>query len=200
MAALASRCAPLSASRCLFNWKISRLTGLIFVNAIRRGMNVHYDNFFLGLCLSLVLIALATSNWRIRSRVYSRLAKLPKAENDIRVEKLVRIPTPDGIMLAGDLYRPNDDGSYPTIIIRTPYGRNFAAKGEAEYFSRCGYNVLMHDVRGAGDSGGVFTPLSNEKRDGVATVGWVTDQPWFNGEIVLYGMSYLGYTATAIAV
>ncbi len=154
----------------------------------------------LGIIVLLVIVFFLMSNWRFRSAVGSKLSKMPAAENDIQVQQGVRITTPDGIVLGADLYRPKGDGRYPTIVTRTPYGRRFAAKGEAEYFARRGYNVLLQDVRGAGDSTGTFTPLSNEKRDGAATVEWVKTQPWFNGDIAIYGISYVGYTANAIAV
>ena len=149
----------------------------------------------------LVLILLASSSWRIRDFVFSKAMGLPIAENDIRIDRALRMKTPDGVLLIADLYRPTLDGAFPTIVMRTPYGRGESTTvAFAEFFARRGYNVISQDTRGAGDSGGEFVPLTNEKKDGAATIEWIKEQTWFNGQIATFGMSYLGYTSNAIAV
>jgi len=55
-----------------------------------------------------------------------------------------------------------------------------------------------HDC-GTFGSGGVFDPLRQEREDGLATLRWVVNQPWFGGSIVLVGGSYLGYVQWAVA-
>jgi putative CocE/NonD family hydrolase len=59
--------------------------------------------------------------------------------------------------------------------------------------------VLIQSVRGTFGSGGVFDPMRQERDDGLATLDWVTTQPWFGGSIVLVGASYLGYVQWAVA-
>ncbi len=149
----------------------------------------------------LVVVLLIGGTWRGRDFVFSKATGLPVAENDITIDRSVRMKTPDGIVLVADLFRPKKDGAFPTIVMRTPYGRAGSTTAIfAEFFARRGYNVLCQDTRGAGDSGGEFIPLANERKDGAATIAWIKEQPWFNGQIATFGMSYLGYTSNAIAV
>lgn len=147
------------------------------------------------------MLVLAVSNWRIRSLVFSAALQLPHAENDTWVERALKMTTPDGVTLVGDLFRPKKPGNHPVIVIRTAYGRKSAFNGIfSNFFAHRGYNVFVQDVRGTGDSDGEFVPLSNEKKDGKATIDWIEQQPWFNGQVVTFGLSYLGFTSNAIAV
>ena len=51
----------------------------------------------------------------------------------------------------------------------------------------------MHmDVRGRGDSDGVFEPWRNEGQDGFDSIAWVAEQPWCDGDVITWGQSYLG--------
>jgi len=159
------------------------------------------QNIFIVFSILIVIFVIAASNWRVRDFVFSNTIDLPLAENDIRIERSLDMTTSDGITLVGDLYQPKEEGSYPVIVIRTAYGRTTVFTSIfGNYFARRGYKVFIQDVRGTGDSGGVFIPLSNEKRDGRATITWIEQQPWFNGQIVTFGFSYLGFTSNAIAV
>ncbi|MEM8618949.1 MAG: CocE/NonD family hydrolase [Actinomycetota bacterium] len=149
---------------------------------------------------ALAVLGLA-ANRRLREILYAKAARLPVAENDITVERGLSFETTDGITLVSDLYRPTGVQSHPTIIIRTSYGRGHSSSVRyPAFFARRGYVVLIQDVRGCGDSGGVFVPLVDERRDGAATVAWVKRQPWCDGRIAAFGVSYLGYTSTAIGV
>jgi uncharacterized protein len=58
--------------------------------------------------------------------------------------------------------------------------------------------VVIQSVRGTFGSGGVFEPMRNERADGLATLEWITRQPWFGGSIVLAGASYLGFAQWAL--
>lgn len=114
---------------------------------------------------------------------------------------------PDGAGLATDHYTPASKGRlYPTILIRTPYGRTpasgpsgLAIAFAARRFAERGYNVLVQDVRGRYDSPGDFAPFFHEAEDGRATLSWLEEQPWFNGVLGMWGPSYLGYVQWAVA-
>src|SRR5262245_20124769 len=104
-----------------------------------------------------------------------------------------RVPMRDGVELSADIYRPNDDGRYPVILARTPYLKSAERiPAEARYYAERGYAVVWMDVRGRGDSGGVFVPNRNEGRDGYDAIAWCAAQPWSNGNIGTMGGSYLG--------
>ncbi|MEM7799114.1 MAG: CocE/NonD family hydrolase [Chloroflexota bacterium] len=149
----------------------------------------------------LAVMGIAASSWRVRAWVISKIFNLPPVENDMQVERGLKMTTADGVTLVGDLYRPKTTAIPPVILIRTAYSRSTVSSTPfAYFFSRRGYSVFVQDVRGTGDSGGDFVPLVHERADGRAAVEWMTQQPWCNGEIATFGLSYLGYTANAIAI
>ena len=49
------------------------------------------------------------------------------------------------------------------------------------------------------DRKGLFRPFFDEQNDGEDTVEWIERQPWFSGKLALWGISYLGNTAWAVA-
>ncbi len=113
----------------------------------------------------------------------------------VKRELDVRIPMRDGVTLSADIYRPDSPGKFPVILVRTPYDNgsgNNSAKGV--WWASHGYAYVIQDVRGRGDSDGVFYPLINEAKDGYDTQSWCGTQPWSNGKIGTLGGSYLGWT------
>ncbi|HEV7276740.1 MAG TPA: CocE/NonD family hydrolase [Devosiaceae bacterium] len=103
----------------------------------------------------------------------------------------------DGVGLETLHYSPAVDGSYPTLLMRLPYGlRGFATV--AECYAERGFNVILQSCRGTGRSEGEFDPLSHEREDGLATLAWIRQQSWFDGRLGTSGPSYLGYAQWAI--
>jgi len=101
----------------------------------------------------------------------------------------------DGVELVSDIWLPQEEGQYPVIIIRTPYGRSAAYMnytGMGEYFANQGYVFMVQDVRGKGDSEGDFNFLFQEGQDGYDTVEWAANQSWSNGRVGMMGSSYTG--------
>jgi putative CocE/NonD family hydrolase len=144
--------------------------------------------------------------YRIRRQILARLLRLPPARNDVVVARGVRVPMPDGVALVADHYRPRAQGSFPTILIRSPYGRGDEAGPMGwglvlivERFAERGYHLLIQDVRGRFDSEGQFETLTYEAADGLATIEWIARQPWSDGAVGMWGPSYLGYCQWAVA-
>ncbi len=102
-----------------------------------------------------------------------------------------QVPAEDSVNLATDVYLPDGPGPFPTVIVRTPYHR-VGLQGTAQQFTQRGYAFVAQDCRGKYDSDGLFVPLVDEARDGQATLDWTANQRWCNGQIGLWGRSYLG--------
>ena len=91
---------------------------------------------------------------------------------------------------------------FPVLVYRTPYGKEFALK-EYTTFQHAverGYAVVVQDVRGRYASAGEFRPYENEGRDGFDTIEWAAHQPWSNGAIGTFGLSYPGAVQWLAAV
>jgi uncharacterized protein len=132
------------------------------------------------------------------SRIVGRLWKLPASiTRDIATEHF-RIPMRDGAELLADRYYPRGASQAPTVLIRSCYGRSvFQLFGTI--FAERGLQVVMQSCRGTSGSQGTFRPFFDELNDGEDTVEWIARQPWFSGKLALWGMSYLGNAAWAIA-
>eukprot|EP00743_Colponemidia_sp_Colp-15_P003648 GILK01003938.1.p1 GENE.GILK01003938.1~~GILK01003938.1.p1 ORF type:complete len:665 (-),score=109.71 GILK01003938.1:229-2223(-) len=117
----------------------------------------------------------------------------------ITMHKETTAPMRDGIVLK--LTHCYVQGTYhkklPVVLIRTPYGRGMA-KFTAERFADQGYHVLYQDCRGRFGSDGEFFPIVAEQNDGVDTMKWIEQQHFFDGNIVMYGVSYLGIVQYAL--
>ena len=121
----------------------------------------------------------------------------------VRTIKNVMVPMRDGVSLCSDVYLPKDDGKYPTILTRRPYGKSEWGGSEpvkGRFWARKGYAYVAQDVRGKFKSEGVWNPFVNEVDDGYDTVDWISKQPWCNGRVGVWGYSYMGYTTLAAAV
>ncbi len=116
----------------------------------------------------------------------------------------VEIPTRDGCLLRADLYMPVGAGPFPAIIMRSPYLKSMAATPHysqwGKYYAQNGFVFVMCDVRGRGDSEGVFKPFFHETTDGYDTIEWVAAQSWCTGEIGMDGNSYNAHTAWMAAL
>jgi uncharacterized protein len=115
----------------------------------------------------------------------------------VSLERGVRCRMSDGVHLVSDHYYRNDLGPNPTLLMRQPYGRDIASTvtyAHPAWFASHGYNVVIQDVRGRGDSEGEFYPFRNEARDGAETIAWLSMRPESNGSIGMYGFSYQGAT------
>ncbi|MGA3036634.1 MAG: CocE/NonD family hydrolase [Vulcanimicrobiaceae bacterium] len=107
------------------------------------------------------------------------------------VEWNSRIPMRDGALLSASIYRPADKGVHPTIVVMTPYGVD-RTHAKSRYFAEHGLNVVVVDVRGRGESDGVFEPHIHERHDSSDVIEWSANQSWCDGNVAMFGGSYLG--------
>ena len=117
---------------------------------------------------------------------------LSQPEYEVIVEGNVKIPMRDGIKLATDIYRPDSEGTFPVILVRTPYKKEMNEL-QARYFARRGYVYAVQDCRGRFSSQGDWNPFFSEPQDGFDTIEWLATQPWSSGKVGMIGGSYLGW-------
>lgn len=111
----------------------------------------------------------------------------------MRIDFDRRVPMRDDVTLSADVYRPDDDDRHPVILTRTPYLKTDARfPARTRPYVERGYVVVWIDVRGRGDSDGVFVPYRNDGRDGYDAIEWCAAQPWSDGNVGTMGGSYAG--------
>jgi putative CocE/NonD family hydrolase len=110
----------------------------------------------------------------------------------------------DGVKLYVEVFRPDAPGEFPSILTRNPYHdvdippHTRDKKSHLDFVSR-GYVVVEGEVRGTGISEGKFSFLRNDGNDGYDTIMWMREQPWCNGSIGLFGLSYLAMDQFSVA-
>jgi len=116
----------------------------------------------------------------------------------IIIEKNIDIPMRDGVVLRGDLYRPDGPEKLPVLLNRTPYDKSFplisALTLDAIRAAQRGYNVVFVDCRGTFASEGTFNCFTDEAQDGYDTIEYLAKQPWADGKVGTFGASYMGAT------
>lgn len=118
----------------------------------------------------------------------------------VTIDKNVSIPMRDGVQLRADIYRPSAPGQYPVLLQRTPYNKELwpitAMTLDPVRAAVAGFVVIIQDVRGRWASeGATFFPYRDERADGEDSVAWAACQPYANGSVGCYGLSYMGGTS-----
>jgi uncharacterized protein len=116
----------------------------------------------------------------------------------------------DGVKIAIDILRPARDGKaveekLPVVWTHNRYRRAFKIKDrlitvadspDIRNLIMHGYVAASADVRGSGASfgasKGIFT--KEETQDAYEITEWLAGQPWSNGNVGMFGGSYLGIT------
>lgn len=115
------------------------------------------------------------------------------------------IPLPGGIMLSARVWRPADGAPVPVILEYLPYRkRDGTAERDAlthPYLASHGYACVRVDMRGCGDSEGLFDDEYSEQEltDGVNTIHWLAAQDWCDGTVGMTGISWGGFNGLQIA-
>lgn len=153
--------------------------------------------------------------------------KLPGEEttpSGIRRSKSLYVKMSDGVEIAVTVYLPADlkaGERVPVLMRTTRYWREpqigWAARvlvalhllrpddlmdQQVLYFNQRQFAVLLADARGSGASGGnramEYSPAEITNMGEVAA--WAAQQPWSNGRVGTFGISYEGNTAELAAV
>ncbi|MEM9265915.1 MAG: CocE/NonD family hydrolase [Cyanobacteria bacterium P01_F01_bin.13] len=115
----------------------------------------------------------------------------------VKPKQVQSLHTRDGVRLDADIYYPEGEGPWPTLLMRQPYGREIASTvvyAHPSWYAAHGYIVVIQDVRGRGTSEGKFDLFAHEVNDGYDSVEWAAQLPNSNGQVGMYGFSYQGMT------
>ncbi len=108
--------------------------------------------------------------------------------------------------MATDVWMPEGDGPFPTLLQRTPYGRDVAHGTQTIVGMEnlramdAGFALVIQDTRGRFGSGGDFDPFVHEAEDGADAVEWIRRQDFSDGRVATYGASYVGATQLLLAM
>jgi putative CocE/NonD family hydrolase len=157
--------------------------------------------------LTLLLVAGGSSSaaaaWKPEAPVYG-----------IGEQANVGVTMADGTVLRTNVFYPTDAhsgaaarGPFPVIMVQDPYGKDTTGSasgkeggpeastetGEVPYLIQRGYIDVVAEVRGTGGSEGTFDLLNPiQGQDGATLVRWAAALPHSNGNVGLYGPSYMG--------
>ena len=124
---------------------------------------------------------------------------LSRAQYGVNPLGNIFVPCKDGTLLATEVFLPEGETKkVPAIVVRTCYGKERDIDRCWHWVTR-GYAFVIQDVRGRSDSDGILEPFQNEREDADDLFNWIAAQPWCDGNIGMWGASYLGYTTTAAA-
>ncbi len=103
----------------------------------------------------------------------------------------------DGTILRANVFRPDTDGQFPTLLTRTPYNKSDLAKWvwsglDPIATAAEGFVVIIQDVRGRFASGGEWVPFVFEGSDGADTIRWAASLPFSSGHVGMFSASYCG--------
>ena len=132
------------------------------------------------------------------------VAELP---NRVRVIENEWLPLADGTRLAARMWLPADAAHrpVPALLEYLPYRKRDFMRGRDGpmhyYFAGHGYASIRVDIRGAGDSEGLTFDEYTEREldDAVAVITWLAAQPWCNGSVGMFGISWGGFNSLQVA-
>ena len=118
------------------------------------------------------------------------------------------ISMPDGVRLSADLYQPTGGQAgekFPVLLEYLPYRKHEGRSRNwplYSYFVQRGYVIAAVDIRGTGNSEGRLVPYEYsdiEHADGEIVIDWLSKQPWSNGSVGMFGISWGGFNSIQMA-
>ena len=159
--------------------------------------------------------AMFSAKWKASERKYNFL-----------IERDVKIPMSDGVKLSCDLWRPDRKEKFPAVLgfhcyhqsaqtgpirpaaISSAQWKNPGQErtnasleaGDPVFFARRGYVHVVCNARGTGLSEGRWHFTGpQEVKDVYETVEWIAAQPWCDGNVSMFGVSYFAWIQLFVA-
>ena len=150
-----------------------------------------------------------SQTWKTSERKYNTIT-----------ERDVRIVMKDGTQLVADVFRPASKDRFPALLGIHPYpqepqaapikpnsfssvtfphpgeekGRGWLESGDPNFLVRRGYVQVVANVRGTGKSGGKYDFMgAQEIEDTSEVIEWIAKQPWCDGKVGMFGVSYFAW-------
>jgi uncharacterized protein len=127
----------------------------------------------------------------------------------VRIEH-VWIPMKDGVRLAANLFMPTRARSgtkFPVLLEYLPYRKDDGTASRDypihSYFVHQGYVGARVDIRGTGQSEGQPPDREyseQELGDGLEVIAWLAGQPWSNGNVGMFGISWGEFNSLQLAM
>ncbi len=113
----------------------------------------------------------------------------------------------DGCRLAARIWLPEDaeEDPVPAILEFLPYrkvdGTAIRDARRQPYVAGFGYATVRVDMRGTGESDGLITDeyTEQEHADCLEVMAWLREQPWCDGNLGMWGISWGGFNALQLA-
>jgi uncharacterized protein len=125
---------------------------------------------------------------------------------DVEVREIL-IPMKDGVRLAANLYWPKASRAerFPVVLEYIPYRKDEGANHAPvhRYFAERGFASVQVDIRGTGRSEGHLIDREysqREQEDAEQVIAWLARQPWSNGAVGMFGISWGGFNSTQLAM
>jgi putative CocE/NonD family hydrolase len=132
---------------------------------------------------------------------------------EVEVRRDVRIPVRDGLELSANLWlplaregAPTGETRVPAILEMIPYRKDdwrwASDEARGQWLAARGYAFCRLDIRGTGSSPGIAQGeyTADETSDGYDAVEWLAAQPWSNGTVGMWGISWGGFAAIQVAL
>jgi hypothetical protein len=118
------------------------------------------------------------------------------------------ITLPDGVKLSVTLYAPTPKTRgerFPAILEYLPYRKDESTNHAPvhRYFAEHGFVSAHVDIRGTGRSQGQLIAreyTEREQMDAEAVIAWLAHQPWSNGNVGMFGISWGGFNSIQLAM
>lgn len=123
----------------------------------------------------------------------------------VRMVEDLKVPLPDGTVLAARAWFPEGAGPVPAILEYLPYRKRDGTRSRDSrmhgYLAGHGYACIRLDIRGTGDSEGVLHDEYSvqEQLDGCDAIAWLAAQDWCDGNVAMIGISWGGFNGLQIA-
>ena len=125
----------------------------------------------------------------------------------------------DGAKMFTVVFKPQAEGKYPIIFVRSPYTPPYEEITEENYemlegmtfgislgttvtlkdTMDAGYCYVLQHGRGTGNSEGIQDHMADDYNDTNDTLDWIRKQDFYDGEIFMTGSSYLSWNALLMA-